>query len=96
MAEMGSNEGGSHWIFRSSIAQVNPNDSSGAVLGGDGVAVGSSTGLGLNVTYMMDNHWGVELLAATPFNHDLTGTGALSGFERLDDGDRGKVCLDMA
>ena len=69
------------WIFRGTIAQVSPNDDSGAVLGNDGVSVGSGTGLGLSLTYMLDSHWGIEILAATPFTHDITGTGALAGLD---------------
>lgn len=78
LAELG---GSSHWVFRSSLAHVSPHDSSGHVLDGDGVAVGSATALGLNVAYMFDQHWGIELLAASPFKHDLTGTGALAGLD---------------
>lgn len=58
-----------------------PNNDSGAVLGNDGVTVNSSIGLGLSFTYMLDQNWGVELLAASPFTHDIAGTGALAGLD---------------
>ncbi len=67
------------WLLRASVANVNPNDDSGAVLGNDGVAVDSATGLGLSLTYMFDSHWGLEVLAASPFSHSIDGTGALKG-----------------
>ncbi|MCW8876392.1 MAG: outer membrane beta-barrel protein [Kangiellaceae bacterium] len=66
------------WIFRTGAAHVSPNDDSGTVLGG-GVGVDDSTGLGLSFTYMLDNQWGIEILGALPFSHDIVGTGALSG-----------------
>jgi len=69
----------SGWIFRGTVAYVDPNDDSGEVLGNDGVSVDTGLGLGLSFTYMLDQHWGVEILAATPFTHDIVGTGALSG-----------------
>ena len=70
----------SNWIFRAGVAQVNPNDDSGTVLGG-GVGVDSSTGIGLSVTYMFDKNWGFEVLGALPFSHDIHGTGALAGLD---------------
>jgi len=70
----------SNWIFRGTVAHISPNDDSGTVLApGDGVSVGSSTGIGLGFTYMMDKNWGVEVLLATPFTHDIEGTGDLAG-----------------
>jgi outer membrane protein len=36
------------------------------------VGVNSDTQLGLTFAYMLQDHLGLELLAATPFNHDLT------------------------
>ncbi len=46
----------------------------------------SNTQLGLNFAYMVTDHWGVELLAATPFSHDvgIKGTGASTGTGDVD------------
>ena len=71
-------DSGSNWIFRTGAAHVSPNDDSGTVLGG-GVGVEDDTGLGLSFTYMLDDQWGIEILGALPFSHDIVGTGALSG-----------------
>ena len=68
----------SNWIFRTGIAHVSPNDDSGTILGG-GVGVDADTGLGISVTRMFDDNWGLEILGALPFTHDIVGTGALSG-----------------
>ncbi|WP_144394938.1 OmpW/AlkL family protein [Pleionea sediminis] len=69
----------SDWTFRIGAAHVSPNDDSGSVLGDDGVAVDSSTGLGFSFEYAINNRWGFEVLAALPFAHDIKGTGDLSG-----------------
>ncbi|MDC8829132.1 OmpW/AlkL family protein [Alteromonas gilva] len=66
-------------IVRAGLTTVSPNDDSGNVyvdaLGGNvgmGAEVGSDTQIGLNLVYMLDAHWGIEVLAATPFSHDVT------------------------
>ncbi len=71
-------ESDSNWTFRTGIAHISPNDDSGVILGG-GVGVDSATGLGISLTYHLDNNWGVEVLGALPFKHDIVGTGALDG-----------------
>lgn len=71
----------SPWVFRGTLAYVAPNDDSGPVLGNDGVTVDASFGLGLSFTYMLNQSWGIEVLAASPFTHDITGTGALAGLD---------------
>lgn len=73
------------WIVRAGYAAVDPRDSSGdlKVAGGSiantGVGVGGAAALGLTVSYIVAPHFGIELLAATPFSHDLSakGLGAL-------------------
>jgi outer membrane protein len=46
-----------------------------------GVGVNTNTQLGLTLDYAIDNNWTVELVAATPFSHDITATGALAGLK---------------
>ncbi len=65
-------------IVRAGLTTVSPNDDSGNVnvdaLGGNvgmGAEVDSNTQVGLNLVYMLDAHWGIEVLAATPFTHDV-------------------------
>ncbi|NNJ72289.1 MAG: hypothetical protein HKP09_03805, partial [Enterobacterales bacterium] len=48
----------SSWMLRFGAVNVSPNDDSGQVLGGDGIAVGDDTQLGFNITYMYDKNWG--------------------------------------
>ncbi|KPD21852.1 OmpW/AlkL family protein [Idiomarina abyssalis] len=46
-----------------------------------GVGVNTNTQLGLTFDYALTNNWTVELVAATPFSHDITATGALAGLK---------------
>lgn len=69
------------WLVRFGVGHVAPNDSSGDFSGAPGVgaAVGSSTRPTLNMTYMLTDHWGVDVLAAWPFEHSISAKGALNG-----------------
>ncbi len=79
------------WIVRAGVTQVSPDESSsvvsvngdgGAALGANsGVNVDSNSQLGLNIQYMLTKQWGIELLAATPFKHDIGGTGDIGGLD---------------
>ena len=66
-------------IVRAGAVTVDPNTSAttptlnGAPLYGTNVNVGSDTQLGLTLAYMITPAIGVELLAATPFQHDIRG-----------------------
>jgi len=74
----------------SSSVKVDQGPLSGADLGGE-ATLSSDTQLGLNFAYMITDHVGIELLAATPFEHDvkLKGTalsaanGKLGSFNQL-------------
>ncbi|HEF4761026.1 TPA: outer membrane beta-barrel protein [Pseudomonas putida] len=74
----------------SSTVKVDQGPLSGADLGGK-ATLSSDTQLGLNFAYMITDHVGIELLAATPFEHDvkLKGTalsaanGKLGSFNQL-------------
>ncbi|MDE1464971.1 OmpW family outer membrane protein [Spartinivicinus poritis] len=65
------------FIVRAGAATVSPNEDSGNVkLGGTKtdmtVGADSNTQLGLTGTYMLTDHIGIGLLAATPFEHTLS------------------------
>ena len=84
-------------IVRAGITGVSPNDDSDKVsvntLGRTDmeVAVEDDIQLGLNFQYFITDHWAVELLAATPFSHDIDlersqldlGDGALAEAKQL-------------
>jgi len=65
------------WIVRGGAAMVSPTEGSDAIdIAGlanlRGVSVDSDTQLGVTGTYMLRNRWGLELLLATPFEHDIS------------------------
>jgi len=80
-----AHEAGS-FIVRAGAATVDPHEDSdplklnGATLGGE-ATLDSDTQLGLTFSYMLTDHVGVELVAATPFQHQVgvKGLGALDG-----------------
>jgi len=47
--------------------------------GSTGVKVNNNTQIGLTFDYTLDRNWGVQLIAATPFTHKITGDGAIDG-----------------
>ena len=64
-------------LIRGGATSVNPDSVKSAVLlaGNDStmsLSVDDNTQLGLNFVYFFDSNWAVELLAATPFTHDVT------------------------
>ncbi len=68
------------WLVRVGATNVTPNEDSGNVFVGGtdlgaGVSVDASTQLGINVAYFIKPKWAIELLAATPFSHDIELTG---------------------
>jgi outer membrane protein len=63
-------------IFRGGLATVSPDESSSnIVLGGTdlgvNVSVDDNTQLGLNIAYFVTDKINIEVLAATPFKHDV-------------------------
>lgn len=81
-------------IIRAGVTTVDPQESSdplalnGTTLslagGTTKLGVDSSTQLGLTASYFINQNWAVELLAATPFDHDATATGELAGLKIAD------------
>ena len=79
-------------IIRGGFASVQPDSSSDNALPGSYLAaaglpeantveVDDGAALGISLTYMLDNNLGVEILAATPFSHDIDGADSLSGVD---------------
>lgn len=80
------------WILRAGVAVVEPDESSGELklngtaLDGTGVGIGNDTQLGITATYMFTDHFGLEILAATPFEHDILAndaTTAATGVKKI-------------
>jgi len=68
------------WIVRAGAATVQPNDDSGLVAGIDGssVSVDDAVQLGITASYLITDHVGIELLASTPFEHDISASGSIA------------------
>jgi len=54
------------WIVRVGVHNINPKSNNSVV-----VNVDDATQLTFNFTYMFKDNWGVEVLAAAPFEHDI-------------------------
>lgn len=72
-------------IVRAGVVVVAPNESSDPVATFGEFQVSNDTQLGLNFGYMLTDNFGVELLAATPFSHDvsLAGVGKIAETKHL-------------
>lgn len=81
------------FIARAGIANVAPDASSSALVL-DGVAIGSSeadvddnTQLGLSFTYMLTDSWAIDILASTPFTHQIEASTGVLGLGTIDAGE---------
>lgn len=54
------------WLMRFGVSTVDPKSNNHPA-----VSVDSATSATINFTYMMTDNWGVEVLAAYPFKHDI-------------------------
>ncbi|WP_413482640.1 outer membrane protein OmpW [Morganella psychrotolerans] len=72
-------------IIRGGTATVRPNTGSDSVLGLGSFEANNNTQLGLTFTYMATDNIGIELLAATPFEHkiSLPGVGEIASAKHL-------------
>lgn len=72
-------------IIRGGTATVRPNTGSDSVLGLGSFKANNNTQLGLTFTYMATDNIGIELLAATPFEHKIStpGTGEIASAKQL-------------
>lgn len=75
------------WMVRGGATTITPNVSSGDLtapsLAGTKSSVGSSTRLSGGITYMWDNNISFDLPVAVPFEHDISGDGAIAGAGKI-------------
>jgi outer membrane protein len=75
------------FIVRAGVAHVEPNEDSGEVkldgtkVSGTKATVDGENQLGLTFAYMLTEHVGIELLAATPFSHTVSVKGLGPGLD---------------
>jgi outer membrane protein len=60
---------------------INPDNNTSAINEAAtlGLKGGSDTQLGITIDYAFNDQWVLELIAATPFSHDVNGSGGLAG-----------------
>ncbi len=68
------------WWVRGGATHVNPKSGNGTLAGTLAVDVDSNAQLGLSFGRYINDHWAVDVLAATPFSH----TASLNGAEAVD------------
>ncbi len=64
-----------NWIVRAGVTHIAPKSDNGTVPGDPAIDldVSTATQLTFDGTYMVTNNFGIELLAALPFKHDIDG-----------------------
>ncbi len=76
------------WLIRLRGISVDPSSSSGPVstngtdIAGSGVTVNDDIQPELDITYMLADNWGLELILASS-QHDVSGTGSLAAFGKI-------------
>ncbi|HKL50780.1 MAG TPA: OmpW family outer membrane protein [Wenzhouxiangellaceae bacterium] len=79
------------WQLRFGVGYVSPDTSKddlvfqGTVLDTFEVDVDDQLGVVFDLTYFLSPNWGLELLASTPFQHDIDGGGALAPLGTIGD-----------
>jgi outer membrane protein len=77
------------WIIKGGVGMVSPKSdnmfleslelTSGDVIDGATIQVDDGTSVVLSATYMINDNWAVDILAAVPFEHDFEVTGTING-----------------
>ncbi len=77
------------WMIRGGATTITPNVSSGDLsppsLAGSKASINSSTKVSGGITYMLDNNFSIDLPISAPFQHDISGDGAVSGVGKIAD-----------
>nr|WP_315490881.1 OmpW family outer membrane protein [uncultured Rhodoferax sp.] len=75
------------WMVRGGATTITPNVSSGDLtapsLAGTKSSVGNSTRVSGGITYMWDNNISIDVPVAVPFQHDISGDGAIAGAGKI-------------
>jgi outer membrane protein len=75
------------WMVRGGATTIKPNVSSGDLsapsLAGTKASINSSTRLSGGITYMLDNNFSIDVPLAVPFEHDISGDGAVAGAGKI-------------
>lgn len=77
------------WMVRAGGTTITPNVSSGDLSApsyvGTKASVGSSSRFSGGITYMVDGNFSLDIPLAVPFQHDISGDGAIAGVGKIAD-----------
>jgi len=77
------------WLLRAGATKITPNvtsdDLTAPSLAGTKASIGSSSRLSGGITYMVDNNLAIDVPVAVPFQHDISGDGAILGAGKIGD-----------
>jgi len=77
------------WMVRGGATTIKPNVSSGDLtapsLVGTKASIDSSSRISGGITYMVDNNFSIDVPVAVPFQHDISGDGAILGAGKIAD-----------
>jgi outer membrane protein len=76
-----------NWMARVGATRISPDVSSGNLtppsLPGTQADIDADTQLSGGITYMVTDHWSVDLPLALPFKHEIVGAGAIAGVGKI-------------
>lgn len=77
------------WMVRGGVTKITPNVSSGDLsapsLVGTKASVNSSTKVSGGITYMLNDNFSIDLPLSVPFQHEISGDGAVLGAGKIAD-----------
>ena len=77
------------WMVRGGVTTITPNVNSGDLsapsLAGTKASINSSTKVSGGITYMLDNNISIDVPLSVPFQHDISGDGAVAGAGKIAD-----------
>lgn len=77
------------WMVRGGATTITPNVNSGDLsapsLAGTKASINSSTKVSGGITYMLDNNISIDVPLSVPFQHDISGDGAVAGAGKIAD-----------
>ena len=77
------------WMVRGGVTTITPNVNSGDLsapsLAGTKASINSSTKVSGGITYMLDNNISIDVPLSVPFQHDISGDGAVTGAGKIAD-----------
>ena len=77
------------WMVRGGVTKITPNVSSGDLsapsLAGTKASINSSTKVSGGITYMLDNNISIDVPLSVPFEHEISGDGAVLGAGKIAD-----------